>query len=86
MIMMTPNGFNSYTVAQARDAYLNNSIKAIRLDHVLGSFYMFVKTYRGDLPIRTQRYEQKAYKSLAAVISDYEHITGKPFKSFELAL
>lgn len=84
--MSKVDGYNSYSLVQAKEVYMQGHTTHLRVDYVLGSSYLFLCSKWYQRPIRTQRYQQKEYKTLNAIIRDYEYITGKPFNSFNIDL
>jgi hypothetical protein len=74
--------WESYTISEAKSAFNHGLINDLRIDGVLGEFHMIAVSKIDQKPIRTSRYEYKKYKSLDAIIKDYEYITSKKFKSF----
>lgn len=74
----------SMTVSEAKLAFQNGIIKEIRIDVVMGEYTMIVKTNIDEMPIRTARYTMKKYKSLDAILKDYQYITCSEVKTLIL--
>lgn len=79
-MQLDKNGGISLTEAKA--TFDNGNVKGIRVDLVLGAYYLVVCTRVGEKPIRTQRNTYKQYKSLNSMLNDYKYITSNEAKSF----
>lgn len=86
---MQLDGYNSYSLVQARDLFAYAQVGELRVSYENGSFFLSLPcrySYGGYRPIRTQRYERKEYRTMKAIISDYEYITGNKFEGFTIPL
>lgn len=72
------------TLQEAKATFDNGNVKYIRVDIVLGEYYLMVCTKISEKPIRTQRNTYKSYKSLTAIMKDYRYITSSEAKSLIL--
>ncbi|WP_047429779.1 hypothetical protein [Acinetobacter sp. neg1] len=81
---MRLESWQSLTISEAKSLYEHGVINQIRVDVMLGDFVLMVKTDITERPIRTHRYEYKKYKSLDAILKDYQYITSQEVKSLIL--
>ncbi|MFA2868993.1 hypothetical protein [Acinetobacter pittii] len=81
---MRLESWESLTIGEAKSLFEHGVVKHLRIDVVMGDFVLMVKTDIHEKPIRTHRYEYKKYKSLDAILKDYQYITSKEVKSLIL--
>lgn len=81
---MRLESWQSLTISEAKSLYDHGVVKQVRIDVILGDFILMIKTDVQDRPIRTHRYEYKKYKSLDAILKDYQYITSQESKTLIL--
>lgn len=81
---MRLESWQSLTIGEAKSLFDHGVVKQFRIDVMLGDFVLVIKTDIHERPIRTHRYEYKKYKSLDAILKDYQYITSQEVKSLIL--
>ena len=81
---MRLDGWQSFTIGEAKKFYDAGSIKELRIDVLMGDYIMIAKGSFDERPIRTHRYEYKKYKSLDSIFKDYQYITSQEVKALIL--
>lgn len=73
---------NGITVSEAKNTFDNGNVKSIRADCFLGTWNLIVCTGIAEKIVVTFRGQPKTYKSLSALLTDYQLITSKNASSF----
>lgn len=68
------------SIAEAKSAFDNGSVKNLRIDMLFGQMVLIVCTKTADKPVRTVRNKYKQYKSIEALARDYKLITSNDIK------
>lgn len=73
---------NGITVSEAKNTFDNGNVRSLRADCFLGTWNLIVCTSIAEKIVITFRGQPKAYKSLNALLADYQLITSKEASSF----
>ena len=69
------------TLAEAKATFENGNVRSIRIDVILGNYYLIIFTKIADKTLINARNKEKVFKSLEAIIKDYRYITSLPINS-----
>lgn len=76
--MKTRNGI---TLSEAKATFDNGNVTSLRIDIILGNYYLVVCTKIADKTLMNARNQEKIFKTLEAIMKDYQYITSKEIKS-----
>lgn len=69
------------SLAEAKATFENGNVGSIRIDIVLGNYYLVVCTKITEKTLVNARNKEKVFKSLDAIIKDYRYITSMPINT-----
>ena len=74
------DSIDGISIAEAKAAFDNGSVKGLRVDIIFGQMVLIVCTKVADKPVRTVRNKYKQYKSIESLLRDYKFITSNDVK------
>lgn len=69
------------TLSEAKATFENGNVSSIRIDVILGNYYLIICTKIAEKTLINARNKEKVFKSLEAIIKDYRYITSLPLNS-----
>ena len=72
------------TISEAKATFDNGNVTGIRVDIILGNYYLVICTKITDKTLINARNKEKIFKTLDAINKDYLYITSREIKSLKI--